>query len=154
MWNIVKEAGRPHDIGPGAPATAERTESGLLSWGGDTDDRTNPFEVRLGRFVDLDVADDVIGIGPLREIARTGPRRQQLGVILEGDQPDPLKFSWERICQGGRELGSMTNCVWSPRMQRNIGYALISVDAAAGDRVEVMRDQAPVPAELVELPFL
>ena len=36
LWEIVKEAGKPWDIGPGYPNTTERIESGLLSWGGDT----------------------------------------------------------------------------------------------------------------------
>jgi Glycine cleavage T-protein C-terminal barrel domain len=48
----------------------------------------------------------------------------------------------------------MTNCVWSPRMQANIGYALIAADVPAGDTVQVMRDAGPVAGRLVELPFL
>ncbi len=59
----LRGAGRPRGIGPGAPATPERVESGLVSvGGGDTDNVTNPFEVRLGKYVDLDVADIVVGI--------------------------------------------------------------------------------------------
>ena len=69
LWNIVKEAGQPWDIGPGSPNPVERIESGLLSFGGDTDDHTNPFEVRLERYVDLDLDDEVIGIPALRQIA-------------------------------------------------------------------------------------
>jgi len=43
FWQIVKEAGKPFDIGPGYPNPSERTESGLLNWGTDTDERTNPL---------------------------------------------------------------------------------------------------------------
>jgi glycine cleavage system aminomethyltransferase T len=154
LWNIVKEAGRPYGIGPGSPTTAERTESGLLSVGGDTDDRTNPYEVRLGKYVDLDVPDDTVGIAALRRIAAAGPRRHQLGLILEGDAPAPLGFAWEPILKDGTRLGEMTNCIWSPRMQANIGYALISVAARPGDMVEVARPGGPVTARLVDLPFL
>lgn len=154
LWNIFREAGRPFDIGPGAPATAERTESGLLSVGGDTDSFTNPFEVRLEKYVDLEVGDDVIGIQALREIANRGAARQQLGLILDGDKPQPLGFVWEDIHQSGTRIGAMTNCVWSPRMNRNIGYALIAASPKAGDRVVVYRETGPVSAELAELPFL
>lgn len=154
LWNIFKEAGKPFGIGPGAPATAERTESGLVSVGGDTDAETSPFDVRLEKYVDLDVADDVVGIAALREIKRNGPRRHQLGMILEGDVPAPLGFAWEEIRAGGRKIGDMTNCVWSRRMKANIGYALVSVEAAPGDSVEVMRDTGGTAAKLVELPFL
>jgi glycine cleavage system aminomethyltransferase T len=153
LWNIFKEAGQPWGIGPGAPATAERTESGLVSVGGDTDDMTNPFEVRLGKYVDLDVADDVVGIQALRRIKAEGVKRQ-LGLVLEGETPRPLGFRREDILRNGQRIGMMTNCVWSPRMKSNIGYALIDASVPAGDTVQVMRDHGPVSANLVELPFL
>ena len=154
LWNIFREAGQPWGIGPGSPATAERTESGLVSVGGDTDDATNPFEVRLGKYVDLDVADDVVGITALRRIHAEGPARHQLGLILDGGIPAPLGFRREEIRLAGIIVGMMTNCVWSPRMMSNIGYALISSDVAPGAVVEVMRDTGPVAARLVDLPFL
>jgi glycine cleavage system aminomethyltransferase T len=154
LWNIVKEAGRPFDIGPGAPATAERTESGLVSVGGDSDDTTNPFEVRLGKYVDLHVPDDVVGIRALRRIAADGPRRHQLGLILDGSVDGPLKFSWEPIISGDKKVGDMTNCIWSPRMKKYIGYGLVSVSISPGDEVAVKRESGLVMAQVVELPFL
>lgn len=36
LWQLVKEAGEPFDIGPGYPNPSERTESGLHNWGIDT----------------------------------------------------------------------------------------------------------------------
>jgi glycine cleavage system aminomethyltransferase T len=154
LWNIFKEAGRPWDIGPGAPATPERTESGLVSVGGDTDDETNPFEVRLTKYVDLDVDDDVIGIQALRRIKAEGVKRHQLGLVLDGDTPAPLGFRREDISHAGAPVGRMTNCVWSPRLKANIGYALIATSARAGEVVTVHRATGPVAAKLVELPFL
>ncbi len=154
LWNIFKEAGKPWGIGPGAPATAERTESGLVSVGGDTDEHTNPFEVRLGKYVDLDVPDDVVGIKALRRIKSEGIKRQQLGLVLEGSVPAPLGFSREDIRLKGVSIGKMTNCVWSPRMKANIGYALIDAAVAVGMTVEIQRASGPVSARLVPLPFL
>ena len=154
LWNIFKEAGQPWGIGPGAPATAERTESGLVSVGGDTDDATNPFEVRLGKYVDLDVGDDVVGIQALRRIKAEGVRRHQLGLILDGGTPAPLGFRREDILQNRQRIGIMTICVWSPRLKANIGYALIDITVPAGDTVQVMRDAGPMSARLVALPFL
>ena len=154
LWNIVKEAGRKWGIGPGAPATAERTESGLISLGGDTDGQTNPFEIRLGKYVDLDVDDDVVGISALRQIATDGPARHQLGLRLEGESPEPLAFQWETIFKDSVAIGRMTNCVWSPRLKQNIGYALISTEGQPGDKVEIARYGGPVTGQLCELPFL
>ncbi|WAX94368.1 glycine cleavage system protein T [Aminobacter sp. NyZ550] len=154
LWNIFKDAGRPWGIGPGAPATAERTESGLISVGGDTDEATNPFEVRLGKYVDLDVPDDVVGIQALRRIKAEGIRRHQLGLVLEGEAPAPLGFHREQITRNGQCIGMMTNCVWSPRMKANIGYALVDAGVPTGETVQVLRDHGPVAARLVDLPFL
>jgi glycine cleavage system aminomethyltransferase T len=51
-------------------------------------------------------------------------------------------------------VGMMTNCVWSPRMKANIGYALISVDMEPGMTVHVHRTSGVTNARLVTLPFL
>ncbi len=154
LWNLVKEAGQPWGIGPGSPTTPERYESGLVSVGGDSDDNTNPYEVRLGAYVNLDVPDDTVGVQALREIAKNGPKRHQLGLKLGGDGPEPFGFSWEEIHKNGRKVGDMTNCVWSPRLKENIAYALISVEMKPGDEVTVLRQAGPVSGVLCELPFL
>lgn len=155
LWNTVAEAGAAWDIAPGAPNANERIESGLLSWGGDTDDATNPFEVRLGKFVDLEFAgaDEVVGIDALRRIHRDGPARRQLGVILDGDKPAPAHPVWYAIESDRRNIGDMTNGIWSYRLQRNIGFGLVARDCTAGMRVEVLKDDGRVGATLTELPF-
>lgn len=154
LWDLVAEAGKPHGIGPGAPATPERVESGLVSVGGDTDHLTNPFEVRLGRYVDLEISDDVIGAQALKQMHADGIKRHQLGIVLEGDIPAPMGFRWESIEVNGESVGSMTICVFSPRMKKNIGFALIDRSAGVGTEVIVRRPEGEVPGILVELPFL
>lgn len=153
LWNLVKEAGTPYDIGPGYPNPTERTESGLLNYGIDTDDQTNPLEVRLERFVDLDVADDVIGIQALRRIHAAGVERHQLGIMIEGlEQPEDQSIWWP-IEHKGRLVGNMTHQAWSYRLNRMIGYALVSVDTSVGDVVQVWRDGRTIEGQLVPLPF-
>ena len=154
LWNLVREAGQPWGIGPGNPNVCERIESGLLSWGGDTDDRTNPFEVRLGRYLDLDLNDDVVGLEALRRIRDEGPSRHQLGVILEDQSQAPPMVAWRDILRDGRKLGDMTNGVRSRRLEAYIGYALVSREVSAGETVEVAWDGGKLPGRLVELPFL
>ena len=154
LWNIFKEAGQPYGIGPGAPATSERVESGLVSVGGDTDSRTNPFEVRLGQYVDLDLDNSVIGIAALRKIEAEGPKRHQLGIIIDETTKGEFKYDWEDICVDGRKVGDMTNNLWSRRMKANIGFALVDRSCQPGDVVDVMRDGEPIEGKLVDLPFL
>ncbi len=153
LWNIVKEAGQPFGIGPGYPNPSERTESGLLNWGTDTDETTNPFEVRMEKFVDLDLDDAVIGMAALRRIRAEGVRRHQLGVVLQGAQEDEDQGIWLEIDKDGVCVGHMTHKAWSYRLNRMIGYALVSVDARVGDGVQILKDGNRVPADLVALPF-
>ncbi len=154
LWNVVDEAGRPWDIAAGCPNSIERIESGLLSWGGDTDDATNPFEVRMGKYVDLNLGDEVVGIQALRQIHQQGAARHQLGVILEEETPAQPHPVWHPIEAHGRKVGDMTNGVWSYRLKRNIGYALISRDCEPGDVVEVCKDGRRIRASLTGLPFV
>lgn len=153
LWDIVKEAGQPFDIGPGYPNPSERTESGLLNWGIDTDDETNPFEVRLERFVDLDIRDDVIGINALREIKKAGVKRHQLGVILDSDYEDENQAERLEILKDDTVIGELTHRAWSYRLQRMIGYGLVTKQVDVGDKVDINYRNEPVSATLSSIPF-
>ncbi len=154
LWNVVRQAGKPWGIGPGNPNPAERIESGLLSFGGDTDDATNPFEVRLAKYVDLDLDDEVIGVAALREIHARGADRHQLGLLLEENGSRHGHQVWYDVLSNGRKVGDMTNGVWSPRLERKIGFALVSRDVAPGMQVVAAIDGNELPGTLCELPFL
>jgi aminomethyltransferase len=154
LWGIFKEAGRPYGIGPGGPNWCERVESGLVSYGGDTDRTTNPFEVRMGKYVDLGVPDDTLGIAALRRIAAEGPRRHTLGIVLDAGDPVKPGFLWNPIYQDGRKVGDLTNCIFSYRLRKNIGFALIDRTCAAGARVEARVGGLMQPGTLTELPFI
>jgi aminomethyltransferase len=154
LWNIFKEAGRPYGIGPGGPNWCERVESGLVSYGGDTDRTTNPYEVRMGKYVDLGVPDDTVGIAALRRIAAEGPRRHTLGIVLDAGDPVKPGFLWNPIFSGGRKVGDLTNCIFSYRLKKNIGFALIDRACTVGARVEARVGGMMQPGTLVELPFI
>ena len=153
LWNIVKEAGQPWGIGPGYPNPIERIESGLLSYGGDTDDQTNPFEVRLGKYVDLGLDNEVIGIEALRRIKAEGVKRQQLGVILDNAERRPGHAIWYKVQKAGMDIGHMTNGAWSPKAQAMIGFVLIDAELALGDEVDVVRGTCTDSGTLRNLPF-
>ncbi len=154
LWNLVKEAGQPWGIGPGNPNWSERVESGLISFGGDTDGQTNPYEVRMGKYVDLHVPDDTVGIQSLRRIAEEGPKRHSLGIVLDaGDQVSP-GFSWNPIYKDGVKVGDLTNCIFSIRVQKNLGFALISRECVVGDRVQALVGGVMQSGVLTELPFV
>lgn len=110
--------------------------------------------MRLGKYIDLDVPDDVVGVRALRRIHAEGVKRQQLGVVLEGDQPTELGFHWHAIFQEGKRVGDLTNCVWSHRLKHNIGFGLVASRCAVGDQVHVHKDGQTCRGHLVDLPFI
>ncbi len=155
LWNLVREAGTPYAIGPGCPNGIERVESGLLSYGGDTDAHTNPFEVRMGKYVHLDAPDDTIGIRALRQIADEGPKRHQLGIVIDSEEQLTPYDRSAPIFRGGEGMGAMTTNAYSPRMQRNIGLGLVSTALQPGERVSIdLPDGHRVAGQACELPFL
>ena len=154
LWAIFREAGAPFGIGPGNPNLCERIESGLISYGGDTDGATNPYEVRMGKYITLDLPDDTIGIQALRRIKAEGARRHSLGVILDSTTPVQQGFAWAAILQDGRKVGDLTNIVFSWRLQRNIGFALIDRTCGVGERVAVRLDGADQTGRLTDIPFV
>ena len=97
LWNIFKEAGRPWGIGPGAPATAERTESGLALCRRRHRRHDQPFRGASRQVRQSGRADDVVGIKALRRISAEGVKRHQLGLILDGDTPGPPRAFARRI---------------------------------------------------------
>jgi len=154
LWDIVKEAGQPYGIGPGSPNYIERLESGLLSYGADTDDSTNPFEVGLGKFVSLDREDDFIGKKALSDIKQNGIARQFVGYIIEGE---PLaagnQHRWP-VKDNEVFIGFVSASAWSPRIGQNIGVGLIETAfSEAGTEVTIQTDDGDVQAIVSKLPF-
>ena len=154
LWNIVAEAGRTAEIGPGAPNYIERIESGLLSYGADTDDDTNPFEVGLGKFVDLDRADDFVGKAALATIKQRGIRRQLTGLFIDGD---PIQSATHplSVLDGSRKVGTLSAAAYSPRLERNIAVALLdSSTVESGKDLMVLTEEGQIGASQSALPFL
>ena len=58
------------------------------------------------------------------------------------------------IRQQDKKIGDMTNCVFSYRLKKNIGFALVSATCRPGETVEVEIGGRRLPGKLTELPFL
>jgi glycine cleavage system aminomethyltransferase T len=152
LWARVREAGRPHGIGPGAPNPAERIENVLRSYGTDTGYDAHPDEVGLGHLVDLDDGGDFIGRAAVVEARRRGIARQQLGVVLDGDRigtlPRPVP-----ILDDTETCGELRAASWSPRWEANLGLALVDRDVTIGQTGEVVVPEGRRRGRFVELPF-
>ena len=86
LWDVLLAAVTARDglpIGLGARDTL-RLEAGMPLYGNELDLDTNPFEAGLGRVVKLDKPDDFVGKAALEKVAREGPTRKLVGLIVEG----------------------------------------------------------------------
>ncbi len=156
LWDTVVAAGEKYGIGPGAPNHVERVESGLLSWGGDHTYDSNPFEVGMGRFTNVDIEPDFIGKAALQRVLAEGIERLFVGVIVDTDAADAWPLP-ERtpILLDGEQVGTLAAIVFSHRMEKTIGLAQIKREVVeAGKTVDVTGPSGTSPAEIVELPFL
>jgi len=130
LWERVMAAGEPYGIVPTGPSDIRRIEAGILNYGADMTLEDNPYEVGLERAVDLDKPDRFIGQEALRRIAEAGPRRRLVGVEIEGEPLDLNMIKWPVEVEG-RCIGRVTSAVHSPRLGRNIGYAMVPIGHAA-----------------------
>ena len=156
LWDIVKEAGKPYGIGPGTPNYIERLESGLVSYGADTDDFTNPYEVGLGKFVSLDRDDNFIGKEALKKIHAEGIKRQFVGYKIEGEPFTTGNQQKWPVKDGESYVGFISASAWSPRVKSNIGVGLIQTELSeSGTNIKIQTDtnDGDLKAVVSKLPF-
>ena len=154
LWKRVFEAGKDHDIGPGTPNYIERLESGLISFGADTDVKTNPFELGMDRFVDLGQNIDFIGKSALIDIKANGVKRKFTGFFLAGPCLDKTNEHRLRLLQNKNDVGYVSACGYSPRLRKNIGVGMISLDALNSTYPIGMEAPEDIyKVEVVSLPF-
>jgi glycine cleavage system aminomethyltransferase T len=150
LWNRVMKAGKRYKIAPTGPSDIRRIEAGILNYGIDMTLDNNPYELGLERLVNLDKAADFIGRDALGKIQREGVKKKLVGVEIGGK---PMDMNMTRYpVKGG---GFVTSCVYSPRLKKNIGYAMLSVEnSAPGTRLKINAPGGVRNAVIVPLPFI
>ncbi len=154
LWETIMAAGQPFGLQPGHTSSIRRIEGGMLSYHADADITTNPFELGLDRLVNLDMGADFIGKAALQRVADEGVTRRQVGLLVDGEPlPGPNTSFWT-VSTDAAAVGKVTSAVYSPRLEKNIALAMVSVDAAAiGTALQIDSDDGPRSATVVEYPF-
>jgi glycine cleavage system T protein len=154
LWDRVMAAGKPHDIAATGPSDIRRIEAGILNYGIDITLDTNPYEVGLGWLVDLEQEADFVGKAALQRIKSEGVSRKLVGVEIEGDPLDLNMTPWT-VSVDGRKVGKITSAVYSPRMEKNIGYAMVPIESSdVGSTVTVATPSGDRQATVVPKPFV
>jgi aminomethyltransferase len=120
-------------------------------YGNELDLDTNPFEAELGRVVKLGKPDDFVGRSALERVAREGPSRKLVGLVVEGRG---IARHGYPVFSGERRTGVVTSGTQSPTLGVPIAMAYVAPgDAEPGTVVDVEIRGARVPARVVALPF-
>src|SRR6266511_2289062 len=152
LWELIMEAGQPYGIRPTGPSDIRRIEGGILNWGADMTSENNPFELGLDRLADLDV--DCVARDALRRIKEDGVRRRIVGVEIDGDRFPALNFVKWPVTVRGERVGKVTSAVYSPRLERNIGYAWVPVQLSElGTQLDLETEWGRRSATVVPMPF-
>jgi aminomethyltransferase len=148
------EAGRPYNIAPTGPSDIRRIEAGILNHGVDIMLEDTPYHVGLEWLVNLDQEADFIGKDALRRIRAEGVSRKLAGVEIAGDPLDLNMTRWP-VHARGTQVGAVTSAVYSPRLEKNIGYAMVPTDSAElGTALTIDTPAGERAATVVAKPFV
>ena len=159
LFERVMEAGRAHGIRVIAPSEARRIEAGIFNYGSDMRVEDTPFHVTgLEKYVELGQDADFIGKDALTDIADGELLDRKLVGIDIGGEPmtdeGALNDFWP-LFKGEARLGRITAGAWSPRLERNIGYAWVAIRwAEVGSELEAQTPRGRVRVTVASLPFV
>jgi glycine cleavage system aminomethyltransferase T len=159
LFERVIAAGEPHGIRVIAPSEARRIEAGILNYGSDMRVEDTPLHVTgLERLVELEQEADFAGKAALQRIADEGVGRKLVGIDVGGDpmsDEGALNDFWPVHAPGGERIGRVTAAAWSPRLERNVGYAWVPAShRAQGTQLEIRSPAGPRNAVVAALPFV
>ncbi|HYN48329.1 MAG TPA: aminomethyltransferase family protein [Candidatus Nanopelagicales bacterium] len=182
-WDALVAAGEPYRIRPAGMVALDvtRLEAGLVLIEVDYTSAVHshipaqnfsPYEIGLGKLVDLAKADYVGKRALVAEIAAGGPARRLVGLEIAWTEiealyaaeglapyaPPTVSRAHVPLHAGGRQVGRVTSTGWSPLLKKMIGLASIGVaHARTGSRVQVEwtveAQRKLVSATVVDLPF-
>ena len=159
LFERVFQAGEPYGIRVIAPSEARRIEAGIFNYGSDMRIEDTPLHVTgLEKYVEWDQPHDFVGRRRLEEI-RDGYLldRKLVGIAIGGDpmtDEGALNDLWT-LFKGDAALGRVTAGAWSPRLERNIGYAWVPIRwEEPGSEFEAETPRGRVPVTVAPLPFV
>ena len=154
LWELIMETGKKYNLHPGHTSSIRRIEGGMLSYHADADINTNPFELGMDRLVNLDNNNKFIGKDALIKIKEKGVTRKQVGITIDCDPlKGPNTIFWP-IIKNDKKIGKVTSAVFSPRLNKNIALAIVTIDNSQIDNTfDVKIVDEFFKAQVVEKPF-
>jgi aminomethyltransferase len=154
LYNTIMHIGYPMGLRPGHTSTIRRIEGAMLSYHADMNINSNPIELGLQKFVDLDNDFDFIGKTALLNIEKKGLYRKQVGLIIDGEPiKGPNTRFWD-VIKNDIVIGEVTSAVYSPRLKLNIGLAMVKIEySEIGEKLKVNNGLNILNSKIVKKPF-
>jgi aminomethyltransferase len=182
-WDALVAAGEPYRVRPAGMLALDvtRLEAGLILIEVDytsavhshiPSQNFSPYEIGLGRLVDLAKADFIGKRALIAEVAAGGPARRLVGLDISWPEiealyaaeglapcaPPTVSRTQVPLLANGRQVGRVTSTGWSPILKKMIALASVGVaHARTGGRVQVEWTveacRRLVSATVVDTPF-
>jgi len=128
LYEHIMQIGEPMGLKPGHTSTIRRIEGGMLSYHADMTINTNPLELGMDKFIDLNNDFDFIGKDALIKIKNQGIKRKQVGLYLDNKRMDGPNTRFWNLLYNNKIVGKITSAVYSPRLEQNIALAIVDID--------------------------
>ena len=152
LWDELLDAGAEFDILPcglGCRNTL-RLEAAMALHGHEISEDITPLEAGLGWIVKLNKG-DFVGRDALLKQKQDGVPRKLIGFEMRGRG---IARDGYPVMKGNEQIGFVTSGSPAPFLEKNIGMALLQIDAAkSGGAIDIQVRTRGVEAEIVPLPF-
>ncbi len=154
LYDHIMEIGEPMGLKPGHTSTIRRIEGGMLSYHADMTINTNPLELGMDKFIDLNNDFDFIGKSALIKIKNEGIQRKQVGLYLDNNRMDGPNTRFWNIKYDNKVIGKITSAVYSPRLKQNIALAIVDINYSNLNQKLIVNDgSSEFSAIVVNKPF-
>ena len=154
LYEHIMKIGGPMGLKPGHTSTIRRIEGGMLSYHADMTINTNPLELGMDKFIDLDNDFDFIGKNALIKIKNNGIKRKQVGLYLDNKSMNGPNTRFWNLLYNNKIVGKITSAVYSPRLEKNIALAIVDIDYSNLNQKLIVDDgNSEFNAMVVNKPF-
>jgi aminomethyltransferase len=149
------QVGKKYNIQPATPSQINRIEGGMLSYGSDMTLDENPFDISLEKFIDLDKKAEFLSKEALTYVEKNGSKKELVGIEILTEPFTSFVADHLMVCFNKEQVGKITSSAYSPRLKKNIGFALINRrNRNIVDGYEAKINNDFLKLKLCKLPFL
>jgi len=154
LYEHIMKIGDPMGLKPGHTSTIRRIEGGMLSYHADMTINTNPLELGMDKFIDLNSDFDFIGKDALIKIKNDGLKKKQVGLYLDNKPMDGPNTRFWNLIYNNKIVGKITSAVYSPRLEQNIALAMVDIKYSNLNQKLIVNDgNSEFNAVVVNKPF-